>query len=228
MKKILFIIGSFVLLLLACSKEEEQPVVSWENDYYPIKIGWWISYQVEEITIDKESAVNDTLRYQIKNVIADCIEENTNYKSYRVEEYKRTSSKNEWQHYRNWELKHYSKSIHIIKNNIEIISLINPVRLNDTWDGNAYNSEEKEEYKLKSIKDSLLNKKTRKIAQVEHDNMENLIEKIYAIDEFAKDIGLVKKVNIDVELNIDPDKSWEEKITKGTIYYQTFLAFGDE
>jgi len=216
------------LLLSACTKEDEQPIVSWENNYYPIKIGQWISYQVEEITIDKESAVNDTSRYQIKNLIADCIDSNDNYRSYRVEEYKRISSKNEWQHYRNWELKHYSRSIHTIKNNIEKICLINPVRLNDTWDGNAYNSEKKEEYKLKSIKDSLLNKETRKIAQVERRNQNNLIEKIYTIDEFAKDIGLIKKIDINVELNIDPDKSWEEKVTKGSIYYQTFLAGGDE
>ena len=46
--------------------------------------------------------------------------------------------------------------------------------------------------------------------------------------EFAKGIGLINKTDINVQLNIDPDKPWEQKITKGTIYYQTFLAFGDE
>ena len=216
------------MFLFSCTKEKDSITVSWENNYYPIQIGYWISYQIKEIIIDKESAVNDTSDYQIKNIIADCIEETENYKSYRVETYIRNSEKNKWQHYKNWELKHYAVSIHTIKENMEKIVLLNPVKKKDKWNGNAYNTDDEMQYELKEIKDSLINGTTKKIAQVEHSNQSNLIEKIYEFDEFAENIGLVKSVDINVQLNIDPDKTWEEKVTKGTIVYQTFLAYGNE
>ena len=167
-----------VSLFTACNKEERSSVVSWQNDYYPVKINSWISYQIEDIAIDKESAVNDTVKYQIKDVIASCIEENEHYKSYRIETYKRMHDKSNWEHWKNWELKVYPRAIHTIKDNVEKVVLLNPVRLKDKWDGNAYNTEEEKQYELDALKDSIWNGDLKKIARVKHADVYDLIEKI--------------------------------------------------
>ena len=215
----------FLLVSLwSCQKDEETTgIADVENAYFPIQIGHWISYQIQEINIDQESAVNDTVSYQIKEKIESLVEKTEQYKTYRLERYFRHNETEDWDILNVWQLRQYTTRIHKIEENIEYIRLVTPVKINRNWDGNTYNNLEAQVYQISYMTDSIVKNQNQKIAVVTQDNRESLIDKHLSQEQYVTAIGLVKKVNIDVELNIDPNLPWEQKITKGTIYYQDFI-----
>jgi hypothetical protein len=55
----------------------------------------------------------------------------------------------------------------------------------------------------------------------------NSIEKKYAIEKYAKNIGLIYKEIIDIYATSTPyGKPIEERIKKATIYYQKIIDYG--
>jgi len=220
----LFILLLFILSFWSCQKEIDNPEpLVLENEYFPIIIGNWISYQIEEINIDKESAVNDTVKYQIKEVIESLIENLDDYKTYRLERYYRKNETQEWEILNVWQIRQYPRHIHKIEENIEYVRLTTPIKLNEKWDGNAFNENETQNYKLSNISDTLINNSQNRFISVIQQNESSLIDKLFSEEKYLKDIGLIQKTDINVELNIDPNLPWNEKVIKGTIFYQNYI-----
>lgn len=211
-------------MLGSCQKEIDSPEpVGFDNEYFPITIGNWVSYQIQEINIDVVSGVNDTISYQIKEVVESMVENLDEYKSFRLERYFRYNDSEEWTILNIWQIRQYARRIHKIEDNIEYIRLITPVIEHDEWNGNTYNHLDDEECFVKSINDTLINNQNESVAYIVHQDLSSLIDKKFSEEQYAKDIGLIQKTIIDIELNIDPNLPWEQKVTKGTIYYQNYL-----
>jgi hypothetical protein len=213
------------VLLWSCEKEVENPEpTSPENEYFPLVIGNSISYQIQEINIDVKSAVNDTINYQIKERIDSLVETTSEFKSYRLERLYRADTTKEWVILNIWQIRQYQRRIHKIEENYEYVRLLTPTKLNDDWDGNKFNIKEENSCIVDKIQDSLINQIQYKIAYITHLNQSSLIDKKFSEEQYAKNIGLISKTIIDVELNIDPSLPWEDKVTKGTQYYQKIIA----
>jgi len=224
-RKIILVILSIVIISFwSCQKDKVNiSEYNFKNIYFPIHIGSWISYQIESINIDTQIDVNDTVSYQIKELIESELQNFTNFNTYRVERYYRKDSTEEWEILNVWELREYDKRIHKIEENVEYIRLLTPVKLHQNWDGNLYNYQEQENCELRKIEFTNIGQKMSETAFVTHYDFSSLIDKHFSEEQYAKNIGLVNKTIIDVDLNIDPNTPWENKITKGEIYYQTYL-----
>jgi len=222
--RFLLLILTLSIILESCKKEIQQSEAPFlDNKYFPINIGSSISYQIMEVNIDELSSVNDTILYQIMEKIDTIIENTKSYKTYRLERYFRTDSTKNWNILNVWQIRKYANRIHKIEDNIEYIRLLTPVRSNQEWDGNSYNNYDSQEYKTLSTKNIVINYKNHNCITVIHQDKISLIDKIFSEEQYSENIGLTKKTLIDVELNIDPNLPWEEKITKGTIYYQNYI-----
>ena len=218
----------FILFLTvffwSCKKEIESSEPSFvENKYFPLEVGRWVSYQIQEINIDKESAVNDTVSYQIKEKIESIIENTDSYKTYRLERYFRNDSTEEWTIFNVWQIRRFPNRIHKIEENIEYIKLLTPAKINQKWDGNAYNKQDLQEYQLTNFQTYFIHHRDLNTAIVVQQDQESLIDKKLFEEQYCQTIGLIKKTEIDVELNIDPELPWEKKITKGSVYYQNYI-----
>ena len=229
MKKTVAYISAIVLLvsvlLWSCEKEiENTEPISSENEYFPIVVGNAITYQIQEITIDVQSGVNDTLNYQIKERIDALVETTNEFNSYRLERLYRADTSQEWTILNIWQIRQYQRRIHKIEENYEYVRLLTPTQLYDSWDGNRFNVKEENICTVEKIQDSLINNTSYNIAYITHLNQSSLIDKRFSEEQYAKGIGLISKSIIDVELNIDPNLPWEEKITKGTLFYQNIIA----
>lgn len=223
-KLILFLVLTGLLGLLSCEKTiDSNDLPTYDNAYFPIQITKSITYQITEINIDKAISVNDTISYQIKEKIESKIEDTDDYVSYRLERYFRSNSEEEWSILNVWQIRQYARRIHKIEDNIEYMKLITPVRLNEKWDGNAFNTLDEETCKIETISSVLIGNTSSSIASVIHQDQSSLIDKNFSEEQYAEKIGLYKKTLIDVELSIDPSLPWNEKITKGSIYYQNFI-----
>ena len=55
----------------------------------------------------------------------------------------------------------------------------------------------------------------------------SIIDKIYYIEKYAYGIGLVEKQQIDIYSDdVDPSIPIENRVTKGTMYYQKVIGYG--
>jgi len=221
-RKILYI--AIVVLsfgIWSCDKEiEDIEPQGFENKYFPLEIGDTLCYQIQSINIDKESGVNDTLNYQIKEIIESLTEDVNKYKTYRLERYYRETVGAEWLILNVWQIRQYQRKIHRIEDNIEYIRLLTPVSASDSWDVNLFNTEEGLDCEISRIEN---NAKGISTAFVVCRDESSLIDKRFSEEQYSENIGLTSKILIDVELNIDPSLPWEEKVTKGTIYYQNII-----
>lgn len=213
------------LFISSCNKEiEEVQPKSATNKFFPLKVGDSITYQIKEIIIDKESAVNDTLNYKIKEILESQIENTEILKSYRLERYYQDRIGNDWVLLNVWQIRQYQRRIHKVEDNIEYIRLLTPTIESDAWDVNVYNAEENLHCEISKIENNMAGNMT---AYVVYQDKSSLIDKKFSEEQYSEKIGLVSKTKIDVELNIDPSLPWEKKIIKGTIYYQNII-FQDE
>lgn len=216
---IIIILLSF--FIWSCDKEIEllEPK-GFGNEFWPLKIDSSISYQIQEINIDKLTELNDTLNYQIKEIVESVADDTESYKTYRLERYYRDTIGGSWTLLNVWQIRQYQRRIHKIEDNIEYIRLLTPVTVADSWDANLFNIEEDLACEVFKIENNQVGDKT---AFVVYHDKSSLIDKQFSEEQYSENIGLTSKTNINVELNIDPGLPWEEKITKGTIYYQNII-----
>jgi hypothetical protein len=210
--------------LASCQKDTNSTdLPSFDNSFYPLTVGSWISYKVVDIRIDSEINLNDTSEYQLKELIESVEEQNNDYINYRLERYIRTNEKDDWQIRDVWLIRQYARRIHKIEENIEYYKLINPVKLDEKWDGNAFNTSDEQIYEISALTDTLFHNISLKKSTVLQIDQSSLIDKTLAQEDYIENIGLAYKIDIDVELNIDPNAEWQDKITKGTLYFQSYL-----
>ena len=105
--------------------------------------------------------------------------------------------------------------------------MITPVESHVSWDGNLYNHKDAEDCEVSKIEAIQIGSKNLETAFVTHFDSSSLIDKKFSEEQYADGIGLVNKTEIDVELNIDPNLPWDEKITKGTIFYQQLIEYNE-
>jgi len=228
-KYIQFIQLSFLVLMLmmvSCQKENTNEVLpSRVNAYWPLEVGRSISYQVSQINIDSDIDINDTLNYQIKEFVESVLEENDVYTSYRIERFYRTDSTKDWRILNVWQVKAFARHIRKTEENVDFIKLVTPVKLDEEWNGNAYNTNSTQTYRIEKIEPAAWPMGTYETVWVNQEDKSSLIDKHFEEEQYAIGIGMVSKTQINVELNIDPSKPWNERVTKGSIYYQTIIAF---
>lgn len=142
MKPIYYLSFLFMLLLLACKKNTPTNAkTSFHFDYFPVKMGSYWIYAVQEINHDENAAnPHDTLAYQLKTEIGDTLLDNEGRIVYRFFRYKRTSPTQAWQLTDLWTTVLAKNKAELVEENIRRVTLCFPVKASTTWDPNQYNA----------------------------------------------------------------------------------------
>ena len=224
MKYLLFILLS-VLLIFSCKKDTEEdntPVVS--KDYFPTSVGKELVYDIVEINIDKAVDVNDTIKYQLKELFESKYTDDAGNTNYRIERYYKNEIDTVWKVLNIWYVSIVRNAVFKTEENYRYKRLIFPIKVGNTWDGNIENTKETEEYEITEVdfKQTIGDVEYSNVLVVLQNDNENLIEKQYAIEEYVKNVGLAYKEIIDIsELEPQPGINWEQRINVGYIYKQT-------
>jgi len=230
MKK-LFGIISLLVIFSACTKENETYFASLDKDYYPIESGAYNTYEVIEINIDAPSNVYDTLEYQLKELIGGAYQDDLGIKSYLLLRYKRGNANQTWNISDVWSAQYNDYRLFITEENIRYVKMIFPLAINKTWDGNAYNTLNINDYEITGLDESFIlnGQPFDSVLTIIHEADSSLIHKNYALEQFARDTGLIYKEKTYINSQeIEPDVPLEDRVTTGTIYKQTFIERGRE
>lgn len=121
----------------------------------------------------------------------------------------------------------------VVEENVRLIKLIFPVKVDDYWNGNAQNTIGEWNYKYKYIDNSetINGSFFEKVLFVEQkdDKLKNVIHRQYYIEKYAKNIGLIYREIKDLYSNtVLLNVPVEQRIEKGIIYKQTYITHGIE
>lgn len=244
MKNILSIFVVSLLFFASCNTDPtvENLSIDYGFDYYPVEIGKYIIYDVDSVVYDPNQSGTfiDTTSFQVKEEVVDSTIDNEGRIVYIIHYSTRDSMNQPWNLENVYTTVVEDFWVERTEDNLRFIKMIFPPRVDSTWDGNRLFAEDgfivtvrgetlemfknwQSVTKEKSSSGTIGGLTFDDIIIIQHANDENLIERRFVEEKYARGVGLVnKKVMIlDTQcggnLSDCIDLSWEEKAEKGFI-----------
>lgn len=137
MYKYLSLFG-LILIFASCKKQNEVLQTDSIADYYPLKVGNYITYDLDSTVFINFGKKDTVIHYQAKDVVDAAITDNLNRPSYRIVRYLRKNSNDDWRASSTYMVTSIEKSLELIDNNLRYIKLMAPIRQDFSWKGNKY------------------------------------------------------------------------------------------
>ncbi len=190
---LLFLVFSWTI---SCKKEDVSSTsIQMGYAYFPVNKGHTIIYDVDSVYIDTKVSINETIHYQLKEHIESEFLDNTNRLSHRVVRFIRNSDTSAWVIKNVFSATLTRTTAERIEDNQQYIKLIFPVKENSTWMGNSHTTLPEWEYEYTGVdekysKGAIKFDSTVTVTQI---NEQNLIEKHFAVETYAKHVGMIYK-----------------------------------
>ncbi len=131
------VFGLFLTLIISCS-EQEQVEPDLGMDYFPLQVGNFSIYEVEETTMLPSSVVT-SVSYELKITVTDSIVNDKGEVTYIMIREKRISPSDSWENVETWSATVINNKLVQNESNVSFVKLTFPPSLNLSWDGNQYN-----------------------------------------------------------------------------------------
>lgn len=224
MKKVIVVLFA-VSTLFSCKQEKQS--VHFGYGYFGLEEGNYVEYDVMEIFHDEGSVImHDTLRYVLKTVIGEKVEDNQGRMANKVFRYKFDPITGVLFDQRVWTAIIDNGKGEQTEENQRIIRLVFAITNDKEWDINAYNTgDEQEAYYFDLNKEKTFNGFTfDSTVVVEYEDFFSLVDYDRKYDTYANHVGLVQRV--DKELTINNFDTLD--ISKGSEVHYSLRGFGKE
>lgn len=232
-------------LLWACQPTIIAPPVPEDGfEYFPLEVGKLVEYQVDSILYDPVAGgqvIIDTNTVFVREEIVEVFLGANNDSIYRIERFERPNDTTAWTLQTVWSAYRDQREAIRVEENLKFLKLRFPVRKFDSWEIGTYaptdfivtvEGETLEMFKgwLPTVIDidttlMLPNGITTDAIQVELANIENLIEKRFGLERYAKNIGLVYKKLMILDTQTVGVEPFEQRADKGFILEQRLLNY---
>jgi len=238
---------------LGCNSSLEDPVdaASYGYDYYPLIVGQYRIYQVDSMQFDigtGDLPVRDSATFYLREEVKEVWQDPTGGDLYRIERYRSDHPDGPWEI---WDVVTRSRTTnqgYYTENNIRLINLIFPLTPGIRWNGTSFiddrilvlvRGESIEMYKDWDFevlevgsKESIGDLSFPEVATIRQVDSENIIEKRYSLEKYAKGVGLVFREREIVDSyckyqGINDScigKNWIEKAGRGFFSRETLIA----
>lgn len=244
-----------IALVCVCCFTSCDPIIEAPTDmgynYFPLKPGMYAIYDVDSFYIDCQYNIYDTLHFQLKEKLDTFFTDGSGHLAMRIERYARANSTSNWQIKDIWWADTLSTRAVKAEENMKYVKLIFPPVVDQQWDGNAFNSIDDWGflYRYQSVDQALSigNLSFDSTATVLEQNVENLLNYRYCLERYARHVGLIYRINIQVEgisnsnpniydpceEKLPPDVIWTQvpimqRIKIGSFWEQKIISYGIE
>ncbi len=240
------ILLSFILFMIySCEKtKEEYDEDKFGYDYFPLEIGKYWIYKVDSTIYDDQGSKIINTISEVKEEVVERYTDQVGDTIYRIERSWRTGDSTSWKLTDVWTSYENNHQAFRTEENLKFIKFVFPPIKGLSWNGNLYIDESTvidvagesvnmysgwDNYKIGSLDITETIGKTdyAKVATVlqTDDNNSNAIERRYAIEKYARGVGLVyKEYEILDSQCITCSQDWQEKAEKGFILKQTLIG----
>lgn len=222
--KIVVKLFSFILIFpFACNPEPEY--LSNSENYFPLEKSAYRIYSVEEIKYIAGNKDPEVSKFEEKHIINNVAEENRG-SSYRstVEVWKRNIEASTWVFMEIYSIEKRPNELIVNKNNVPIVTMIFPIRVNSKWDGNVYNTQGVSEFKYESINDSA--EGWDNVVKILQREKSTLIDYYYSVQYYAPEIGLIFEEDTVLEYCQEENCIGEKIIDSGYSYKRVLRDYG--
>ncbi|MDA9774551.1 hypothetical protein N9B82_06300 [Saprospiraceae bacterium] len=247
MKKLLFLVFITVIAFSCNDQTEPFELDAFGYDYYPVEQGMYWIYQVDSVVYSDLGAVKDTTRSYLKEEIVERFIDQLGDTIFRIEREFSPTIDYDWKVKDEWATHKEPNRVTRTEENLKYIKLVFPPKENVSWDGNSFIPEGTDLFVGGETLDFFLNwsykilsvDQAENIAGVDYDEVVtiqnadsdeiDLLHRRYAVEKFAKNVGLVHKKHIilDTQCIVDCEgQTWEEKGEKGYTMEITLIEYG--
>jgi len=227
------LLGTLVMVLgfVQCSKPDTDSIAyRYDYNYFPVDSGNWRVYKVVQITVDSISNLYDTLKYELKEINSGYYTDAANDSMIKIDRFIRATSDQLWSPVSIWTAGIIDHKAIQIENNNKFVKINFPVSLNKTWDGDAFNrldTLKQYQYTITSVDEpEVINSNAFDLVLVvTQKNDLSAVDELFFEERYAYGVGLVEKTQIDIYSEYDP-RPIEQRVTKGTFYYQKISSYG--
>lgn len=240
-----------MLGLAACSEntKTEEIEIDYGFDYFPLQIGKYIDYSMDSTVYDFNGNTPVVLHstHYVREMLTDTFTDNSGRPSFKIERFEKSELAAPWGFKNIWYATRSPSQAELVEDNYRLVKLTFPTRVGLTWNAASYLSDteivtvagetlemfkgwfseilEIEQDKSIQIGDLSFTD----VLTVQHADDENVIEKRYALEKYARGVGLVyRKMEIlDTQCQTEEclSKPWSEKAEKGFILTQTVIGY---
>ncbi len=222
----LFFISMF---LISCKKTINIPLkegFSSEIDYFGLKKGNYIEYNVVHIVHDDEVDIHDTLKFKFKTLVGDTFTDNQGRKASKFYRFTWNDLNDSWKIKDVWSTIIEGKNAELVEENQYIIKLTFPVKLSTPWNPSVLSISNPDNYVYSMIH------KPINISSYHFDSTLTVLQnKYYTLvdykfqnETYARKIGMISKYYKNLRI-----KNFDTlQVKKGEEWYYTLTKFGQE
>jgi hypothetical protein len=214
-------------MVSACDSDESKPVDR-GFDYFPLKKGFYQIYKVDS-TSYSEVAGTVTLTYELMTEVTDSFPNPEGSFTYVISRYKRNDTTSPWENFGTWSARINDREVVVNEANVPYVKLTFPINKNGAWDGNKFNSQVEDEYKITAFEQpfSVSGAAFEQTITVQHENNEDFIVFLDKREEvYAPNAGLIYKTITQLTYCVDDDCRGQQVIESGIEYKQELTEHG--
>ena len=216
-----------VTVLFSCGKDNSNVDLNSYESYFPMDFGTYVDYEVVEIQHDINAEItNDTVFYYLRTVIGDTITDNEGRLARKFVRKKRNDPSDPWVISDVWTALVNDIRVEVTEENKRKVWLILPPLNSSFWDLNAFNTDDGIFCTYNGIHEncSINNLSFDSVLTVEQEDVLNLVSFRRKYEQYANNVGLVKKYYKDLNIfNFDT-----LNIQSGTELIYKCIDFGVE
>lgn len=210
----------FLIIISSC-KPINYIDEDYHSKYFPIELNQEKEFLVTNI--NHSSFGKDTVTYYLKEVISEKFLNLEGDSAYRIERFWKTDSMDNYEIKDIWVANKSLNFAQLVEENIRFTKLIFPFDVDVVWDGNAFNNQQSQEYRIESINipynvNSLSFDSSITVIQ---NYKSNLLEYENSKEIYVIGVGLVYKEDIEVLINSADSNDFSQ----GYEFYQELIEF---
>jgi hypothetical protein len=214
----------FGIMGFACVEREIAEPEFVGKEYFAHQPGSWIIYDVDSLVYDDFLGQVFQYQYQVKEVNKEILNEDTTTLTMLLERYWRKDAQAPWQIKNNWTSKLDKSRGLKTEENVTYVKMVFPVKLNKSWNGNAYNNKATQIYRITDIHQE------RNIAAMSFDSTMRVLQKDFTtligeelqFEIYALGVGMIEKHYTELHKDIDGT------ILRGVKYSYIISEFGNK
>jgi hypothetical protein len=210
----------FLIIICSC-KPINYINENYHSKYFPIELNQEKEFLVTNI--NHSSFGKDTVTYYLKEVISEKFLNLEGDSAYRIERFWKTDSMDNYEIKDIWVANKSLNFAQLVEENIRFTKLIFPFDVDVVWDGNAFNNQQSQEYRIESINipynvNGLSFDSSITVIQ---NYKSNLLEYENSKEIYVIGVGLVYKEEIEVLINSADSNDFSQ----GYEFYQELIEF---
>lgn len=214
------------VILFACDGDDTGP--SDPYGYYPTAVGHYIVYQVDQEVYSTGQTQPAVSKWQEKDEIDRIAADSAGIVTYIVARSTRSSSSDYWQKVKEYTIQKYPDKLLTNIDNLPFLSLTFPIDSRTTWNGNSYNSLDKQQCFYESVnKPAQVNDQSfADVLTVVERFDTSIINRYVTVKQYGRGVGLISDDQTAFEFCQNDECIGSKKIESGSHKSRKILEFG--